>query len=168
VESLVRDLVDAGISLVRGEREDEVWPQAEQGAIERLIDLLLPPLDRDAEGAPLVPTDPELAARQQRSRDKLKQQLADGQLEEREVEIEVTPQSYPDPDAFRPPEGMESPDFSVGEWLRDNLPKRARRRQLKVREARRLLEDEELRRLVDMDEVIGEALDRVENHGIVF
>src|SRR5690606_28608220 len=93
---------------------------------------------------------------------------ADGQLEEREVEIEVTPQSYPDPDAFRPPEGMESPDFSVGEWLRDNLPKRARRRQLKVREARRLLEDEELRRLVDMDEVIGEALDRVENHGIVF
>jgi ATP-dependent HslUV protease ATP-binding subunit HslU len=80
----------------------------------------------------------------------------------------VTPQSYPDPEMFRPPDAMESPDFSFGDWLRDNLPKRPRRRNVKVPDARRMLEDEELRRLVDMDDVVSEALDRVENHGIVF
>ncbi len=168
VESLVRDLVDNGIALVRAEREDEVWPQAEQRALERLIDLLLPPLDRDAEGAPVPPEDAELAARQQRSREKLRQQVLGGELDERTVEVEVAAQNYPDPDAFRPPDGMDAPDFAFGDWLRDNLPKRPKRRQVKVPEARRILEDDELRHLVDQDEVISEALDRVENHGIVF
>lgn len=168
VESLVRDLVDAGISLVRAEREDEVWPQAEQRAIERLLDLLLPPLDRNSEGEPVEPDDAELAERRKRSREKLRQQLSEGKLDDREVDFEMTPQNYPDPEMFRPPDGMESPDFSFGDWLRDNMPKRPRRRNVKVPEARRLLEDEELRRLVDMDDVISEALDRVENHGIVF
>src|SRR5690606_18378135 len=168
VEALVRDLVDAGISLVRAEREDEVFPQAEQRAIERLLDLLLPPLDRNSEGEPVEPDDAELAERRKRSREKLRQQLSEGKLDDREVDFEMTPQNYPDPEMFRPPDGMESPDFSFGDWLRDNMPKRPRRRNVKVPEARRLLEDEELRRLVDMDDVISEALDRVENHGIVF
>jgi ATP-dependent HslUV protease ATP-binding subunit HslU len=168
VESLVRDLVDAGISLVRAEREDEVYPQAEARAIDRLLDLLLPPVDRTTEGEPIVPEDPELAARRERSREKLKQQLQEGKLDDREVEFEVTPQNYPDPDAFRPPDGIEATDFSIGDWLRDNMPKRPKRRNVKVPDARRLIEDEELRRLVDMDEVVSEALDRVENHGIVF
>src|SRR5690606_7559464 len=110
VESLVRDLVDAGISLVRAEREDEAWPQAEQRAIARLLDLLLPPLDRNSEGEPVEPDDPELAARRQRSREKLRQQLQEGKLDDREVELEVTPQNYPDPEMFRPPDAMESPD----------------------------------------------------------
>ncbi len=168
VESLVRDLVDAGISLVRAEREDEVWPQAEQRAIERLLDLLLPPVDRNSEGEPVEPDDVELAERRKRSREKLRQQLSEGKLDDRAVDFEVTPQNYPDPDFFRPPDGMESPDFSFGDWLRDNLPKRPKRRSVKVPDARRMLEDEELRRLVDMDDVVSEALERVENHGIVF
>ncbi len=168
VESLVRDLVDAGISLVRSEREDEVWPQAEQRAIETLLDLLLPPVDVDGEGQPVPPSDPEMAKRRERSREKLRKQLLDGALDDKEVEIEVAPLNYPDPDAFRPPEGMEGPEFSFSDWLRDNLPKKSKRRLVKVPEARRILEDDELRRLVDMDDVVNEALDRVENHGIVF
>ncbi len=168
VESLVRDLVDAGISLVRTEREDEVWPQAEQRATDQLLDLLLPPVDRAEDGAPVAPEDPALAARRERSREKLRKELLDGAYDDREVELEVTPQNYPDPDAFRPPEGIEGPEFSFGDWIRDNLPKKPRRRAVKVPEARRILEDEELRRLVDMDDVVNEALDRVENHGIVF
>jgi ATP-dependent HslUV protease ATP-binding subunit HslU len=168
VESLVRDLVDVGISLVRAEREDEVLPQAEQAAIGRLLDLLLPPLDRAEDGAAVTPEDPELAARRERSREKLRTDLNEGKLDDREVELEVSPMNYPDPDAFRPPEGQEGPDWSFTDWVRDNLPKKPKRRKLKVTEARRVIEDDELRRMVDMDDVVNEALDRVENHGIVF
>ncbi|HET9134365.1 MAG TPA: ATP-dependent protease ATPase subunit HslU [Gemmatimonadales bacterium] len=168
VEAIVRDLVDAGISLVRTEREDEVFPQAEQRALERLLDLLLPPVERNADGSPKVSDDKALAERQARSREKLKQQILDGTLDDREVEVEVTPQGYPDPDAFRPPEGQDAPDWSFQDWLKESLPKKAKRRMMKVPEARRVLEDDELRKLVDMDDVVNEALDRVENHGIVF
>jgi ATP-dependent HslUV protease ATP-binding subunit HslU len=168
VESLVRDLVDIGISLVRAEREDEVLPQAEARAIERVLDLLLPPLDRAEDGAALEPEDPKLAARRERSRAKLRDDLIGGRLDDREVELELSPMNYPDPDAFRQPEGPEVADWSFGDWFRDNMPKKPRRRLLKIPEARRVIEDEELRGMVDMDDVVGEALDRVENHGIVF
>src|SRR5690242_763496 len=100
VESMVRDLVDAAISLVRAEREDEVWPQAEERAIERLLDLLLPAVEAED-------SDPALKERRKASRAKLKQQLMDGKLDEREVEIDVTPMNYPSPDSTQPPGGME-------------------------------------------------------------
>ncbi len=168
VEAMVRDLVDAAISLVRSEREDEVWPQAEARAIDRVLDLLLPPVERNEEGIAVEPADEALRLRRAESRDKLRAQLMDGKLDDREVEIEVTPQNYPNPDAFRPPEGMEGTDYSFSDWLQDVMPKKPKRRITKVLEARRLLEDEELRALVDMDETVNEALDRVENHGIIF
>ncbi|MBA2292410.1 MAG: ATP-dependent protease ATPase subunit HslU [Gemmatimonadales bacterium] len=168
VEAMVRDLVDAAISLVRAEREDEVWPQAETRAIDRVLDLLLPPVERNEEGAAVEPADDALRQRRAESREKLRAQLMDGKLDDREVEIEVTPQNYPNPDAFRPPEGMEGTDYSFSDWLQDVMPKKPKRRITKVLEARRLLEDEELRALVDMDETVNEALDRVENHGIIF
>jgi len=168
VESMIRDLIDAGISLVRSEREDEVWPQAEQRAIEKLLDLLLPPVERKSDGTPLEPEEPELAARRARSREKLRKRLSDGELDDREVELDVTPQGYPDMDAFRPPEGMSEPDHSFQDWFREFAPKRPKRRLVKVPDARRILEDEALRDLVDTDDVVSEALDRVENHGIIF
>ncbi|MEO5824530.1 MAG: ATP-dependent protease ATPase subunit HslU [Gemmatimonadales bacterium] len=168
VEAMVRDLVDAAISLVRSEREDEVWPQAEARAIDRVLDLLLPPVERNDEGVAVEPSDEALRQRRAESREKLRAQLMDGKLDDREVEIEVTPQNYPNPDAFRPPEGMEGTDYSFSDWLQDVMPKKPKRRISKVIEARRLLEDEELRALVDMDETVNEALDRVENHGIIF
>lgn len=168
VESMIRELVDAGISLVRAEREDEVWPQAEQRAIEKLLDLLLPPVDRKSDGSALEPEDPELAARRARSREKLRKRLLDGELDEREVEVEVGGGSPGDLDGYRPPEGMSEPDQSLQDWMREWLPRRPRRRLVKVPDARRILEDEALRELVDTDDVVSEALDRVENHGIVF
>src|SRR4051812_35562139 len=93
VESMIRDLVDAAISLVRAEREDEVWPQAEERATLRLLDLLLPALEGDD-------SDPEMRERRAASREKLRKQLLDGKLDDREVEIDVTPMSYPSPDAM--------------------------------------------------------------------
>jgi len=190
-ESMVRDLVDAAISLVRGEREDDVLPQAEAFAEERLLDLLLPaapavPRARDTEGpepdadtetvfavSPGGEVTPQDAAgiaegRRQASREKLRALLASGSLDEREVEVEVSPQSYPMPEMLQPPQGMEGPDINLFEMMQEMMPKRKKRRRVRIPEARRILTDEELRRLVDMDDVVNEALDRVENHGIIF
>jgi len=189
-ESMVRDLVDAAINMVRTEREDEVYPQAEERADERLLDLLLPPPPPqvapaeggDKAGKPAASVfivsakgqaKAERAAtgeddRRDRSREKLRQMLAEGRLDDREVEIEVTSQGYPGLEMLQPPQGMEGADVNFTEWLQEMLPKRQKRRTVKVPEARRVLIDEELKKLVDMDDVVNEALDRVENHGIIF
>ena len=195
-ESMVRDLVDSAINLVRTEREDEVYPQAEQRADERLLDLLLPaapaPMDKAEKHAPsgregaeraevssvfVVSSSgqakPERALtpeeeRRHRSREKLRQMLSEGQLDDREVEVEVAQQGYPMMELIQPPQGIEGTDINFTEMLQDMLPKRKKRRTVKVPEARRVLVDEELKKLVDMDDVVNESLDRVENHGIIF
>ena len=176
VEGMVRDLVDAAVNLVRNEREDEVYPQAEQKADERLLDLLLPApppappstgagaeqgvfVVGRAGGATRSETSPEEESRR-RSREKLREMLAAGKLDEREVEIEVTPQAFPPIDFMQPPQGMEGTDFNFTEWLQQMLPKGKKRRSVRVVEARRILVDEELKRLVDMDDLVNEALER--------
>ncbi|HEU5359152.1 MAG TPA: ATP-dependent protease ATPase subunit HslU [Gemmatimonadales bacterium] len=168
-ESMVRDLVDAAITMVRGEREDDIFPQAERRADDRLLELLLPPPPPPPgpEGGPAAPPAAE-QERRARALDKLREQLKDGKLDEREVEIELAAQSYPMPEWMQPPQGPEGADFNVGEWLQEMLPKRKKRRTVRVVDARRILVDEELRKMVDMDDVVNEALDRVENHGIIF
>jgi len=200
VESMVRDLVDSAIQMVRGEREDEIYPQAEARAEERLLDLLLPPVAKDAHppvrpgpqaaegaaGAGAAPQrtlfvvspkgdvteradaeDAKLQERRERTREKLRALLKDGKLEERDVEVEVTQENFPPMDLLQQP-GMEGPDVNIMDWLKEMLPKRKKRRTVRVQEARRILVDEELRKLVDMDDVVNEALDRVENHGVIF
>jgi ATP-dependent HslUV protease ATP-binding subunit HslU len=94
--------------------------------------------------------------------------LAEGGLDDREVEVEVAQQGYPMMELIQPPQGMEGADINFTEMLQDMLPKRKKRRTVKVPEARRVLVDEELKKLVDMDDVVNESLDRVENHGIIF
>ncbi len=200
VESMVRELVDVSINMVRSEREDDVYPTAEQRAEERLLDLLLPPLPSPPSAAPSPPgtaPSPEAAAgvaarplfvvsskgdvhpkvpeaeteaqeRRRRTREKLRQQLKDGQLEERDVEIEVQQQSFPMLEMMQPPQGMEGPDINFGEMIQELIPKKKKRRTVHLHEARRILIDEELKKLVDMDDVVNEALDRVENHGVIF
>ncbi len=195
VESMVRDLVDASINMVRGEREDDLYPQAEARTEDRLLDLLLPPTAPPAAAPPAPPPEGAAAAgartlfvvspkgdvteraegedarakeRRERTREKLRALLHDGKLEERDVEVEVTQEPFPPVDLFQQPPGMEGPDINLMDWLKEMLPKRKKRRTVRVSEARRILIDEELRKLVDMDDVVNEALDRVENHGIVF
>ena len=200
VESMIRELVDVAINMVRTEREDDVYPTAEQRAEERLLDLLLPlppptpPLphappaagsgDQGGGGSgarplfvvsskgdvtPKVPeADAEAHERRRRTREKLRKQLKDGLLEEREVEIEVQQQSFPMLEMMQPPQGMEGTDVNFTEMLQEMLPKKKKRRTVHLHEARRTLIDEELKKLVDMDDVVNESLDRVENHGIIF
>jgi ATP-dependent HslUV protease ATP-binding subunit HslU len=186
-ESMIRDLVDAAISMVRTEREDDVYPIAEQRADERLLDILLPPPppraeSPKAEGAEMpgifvvgpagqARQEKQVSAeeeRQQRSREKLRRMLKEGQLDDREVEVDVTPQAFPMLEIMQPPQGMEGQDINFMEMLQEMLPKRKKRRNVRLPEARRILADEELKKLVDIDDVVNEALDRVENHGVLF
>jgi ATP-dependent HslUV protease ATP-binding subunit HslU len=197
VESMIRDLLDSAINMVREEREDDVYDEADRRAEERLLDLLLPPPAPSAQPAP-APAAPGAGApgdagqkplflvspqgvvtekqeaeearakeRRERTREKLRKLLKEGKLEERDVEVEVTQENYPPLDMLQPP-GMEGQDVNWMEMLREILPRRKKRRTVHVHEARRLLVDEELRKLVDMDDVVNEALDRVENHGVIF
>jgi ATP-dependent HslUV protease ATP-binding subunit HslU len=205
VESMIRDLVDAAINMVRGEREDEVFPIAEERAEERLLELLFPPVTgppqrpsaRDEESdddeasedegseAPRLfvvgsqgQAEPqgdgdgqlteEEAARRRRTREKLRALLRDGKLEDREVEVEVSHAAFPPLEFMQPMQGMEGTDINFMEMLQDMLPKKTKKRAVRISEARRILLDEELKKLVEMDDVVNESLDRVENHGIVF
>jgi ATP-dependent HslUV protease ATP-binding subunit HslU len=161
VESMIRELVDVAITMVRTEREDDVWPQAEEKAEARLLELLLPaPPQGSAEEAE--------QERRAKALERMKRDLKDGKLDDREVEVELSPQNFPMPEWNQPPEGAQDPGFSMGEWLQGMVPKQKKRRTVKIPDARRILVDEELRRMVDMDDVVNEALDRSENHGIVF
>lgn len=194
VEGMIRDLVDSAIDMVRTERESEVEDLANERVDERLLDLLLPPPAEPKAGEAAAPADapradasqpPQLfvvssggdvkqekiadagAERYKRTREKLKQLLLDGQLDAREVEIEVTPGGGPMFDMFASqgaPESMEN----FTEMLREMMPQRKKKRTVKVSEARRILLEQEFDKLVDMEDVTNDALERVESLGIVF
>ncbi len=182
VEGMVRDLVESAIDLVRTERAAEVQAQAAERVDDRLLDILLPvppearTREKAEEGAagvfvvsPSGSVSQEQAGareRYQRTRDKLRQLLKEGQLEEREVEVEVT-QAAPSGIGVMTPgqqEGMES--FS--NMLKDMLPRRTKRRTMTVAEARRVLLVEEQDKLIDRDDLATEAVARVERLGIIF
>jgi ATP-dependent HslUV protease ATP-binding subunit HslU len=191
VESMVRDLVDAAVNMVRTDREDEVEEVAAQRVEERLLDLLIPPIEEEKPAAapgdgqgegdrPRVfvatPTgaverreDAEVRERRERTREKFRKLLTDGKLEDREVEVEVT-QSMPIENMMIPMGGgMDGGmDGNLMDMLQDMLPKKTKRRTVSVAEARRILLQDELDKLVNMDEVVNEALDRVEEMGIIF
>ncbi len=180
VESMIRDLVDISINLVRADREYEVQGIAEERVHERLLDLLIPrtnpepPTSDDAvsvfvagpSGVQATEGE-EVQDRRARTREKLGDLLRDGKLEEREVEIEVT-QSASIDGMMIPMGGGEGMDHNFTEMLQDMLPKKKKRRVVSVAEARRILLQDELDKLVDMDEVVNEALYRAEEMGIVF
>ncbi len=180
VESMIRDLVDISINLVRADREYEVQELAEGRVQERLLDLLLPVTNPEPapaqEGTSVFVAGPQgvepadrepLGERRARTREKLGKLLADGKLEEREVEIEVT-QSPSIDGMMIPMGGGEGMDYNFTEMLQEMLPKKTKRRTVSVSEARRILLQDELDKLVDMDEVVNEALYRAEEMGIVF
>jgi ATP-dependent HslUV protease ATP-binding subunit HslU len=187
VESMVRDLVESAINMVRGERETEVQEVANQKVEDRLLDLLLPtppdikqsapsPTAAAGGGAHLFVVSPAGSVshetdasevRYKRTREKLKQLLVDGQLDEREIEIEVTQQAPVMFDMMVPqgaPEGMDN----LSDMLQDMLPKRKKKRTVKVSEARRILLSEELEKLINKEDVTADALDRVQTMGIIF
>ena len=149
VDSMIRDLVEAGMGLVREEKQKEVQPRAEELAEERLLDLLLP-------------------GSRETTREKLRGMLRAGGLDERTVEMDVQERAAPTMQIFGS-QGMEEMGLNLQEML-GNLPfgKKSKKRKLAVPEARRLLAQEEAEKLVDRESVVREALERVQSNGIVF
>jgi len=166
VESMVRDLVETAIDMVREEKLDEVAERAEQSAEERLLDLLLP-------SSSMPPADSSQAAeaqrreQAQRTRDKLRAQLREGKLDQRLVEVEVRERSVPSFEIVSN-QGVEEMDINVKDMLSGMFGQQKKKRKMTVSEAFDYLIQEEENRLIDMDHVTRVAVDRVEQMGILF
>ena len=168
VESMVRDLVETSIDMVREEKLDEVAERAEQSAEERLLDLLLPssPIPVDGTSASAV-SEAQRREQAQRTRDKLRVQLREGKLDQRLVEVEVRERSMPSFEIITN-QGVEEMDVNVKDMLSGMFGQQKKKRKMTVSEAFDYLIQEEENRLIDMDQVTRLAVDRVEQMGILF
>jgi ATP-dependent HslUV protease ATP-binding subunit HslU len=187
VESIVRDLVEIAIDMVREEKLEEVEDRAELNAEERILDLLLPPPAAQAPAQPAAaaaaeqgsakptPSDgghvitlpPPSSESHQRTREKLRQQFREGKLDDRTVEIDVREKNAPSFEIISN-QGVEEMDVNLKDILPNIFGQRTKKRKMKVAEAFDYLVQEEESRLIDMDQVTRTAVERVENSGIVF
>jgi len=180
VESMVRDLTELAVNMVRAEEMDKVMVKARDMAEERMLDLLLPPARREEpstagkeappremeeDNAPeeVLPDSPKTSP----TRERLRKMLREGKLDNRMVELELTQRQVPIVEIFSNT-GMEDMDFNLKEMFNSILPKKTKKRRVKVSEGLELLAEDESQRLVDMDKVSGLAVDRVEQAGIIF
>jgi ATP-dependent HslUV protease ATP-binding subunit HslU len=170
VESMVRDLVETAIDMVREEKLDEVAERAEQTAEERLLDLLLPPAPvqiPDIASLPSSTSSTASAEQATRTREKLRAQLREGKLDQRMVEVEVRERSMP---AFEiiTNQGIEEMDVNVKDMLSGFFGQAKKKRKMTVAEALDYLIQEEENKLIDMDQVTRVAVERAEQMGIIF
>jgi ATP-dependent HslUV protease ATP-binding subunit HslU len=165
VESMIRDLTELAINLVKEEERGKVALRAREQAEERVLDLLLPPrpVGIRPEGASGTDREDET----QGTREKLRRMLREGKLDERLVDVEVSASSGPMLQIMTP-QGMEEIEQNLKDLFSNLMPKKSKRRRLRVSEAIELLTQEEANRLIDMDAVTKEAVRRVEHAGIVF
>jgi ATP-dependent HslUV protease ATP-binding subunit HslU len=172
VESMIRDLVEIAIENVREEKLEDVSDKAELNAEERLLDILLPPVpaprpESGTQGILLEGTTASSGDSSSRTREKLRQQLREGKLDDRTVEIDIRERSFP---AFEiiSNQGVEEMDVNIKDMLPNIFGSRTKKRKMKVNEAFEYLIQEEEQRLIDMDQVTRLAIERVEDSGIVF
>lgn len=162
VESMIRDLVDIGVNMVKTEHSSRYAERAAENTDERLLDLLLgPPPRRKAE-----PDDLEKQSLAS-TREKFRTMLREGHLEDREVELDAPQRTSPVVEIFSP-QGMEELGVNFQEMFSGLMPQKTKRRKMKIKDARRYIHGEELDKLINMDDVISEALMRVQDSGIVF
>jgi ATP-dependent HslUV protease ATP-binding subunit HslU len=165
VESMVRDLTDISVNMVKKQRQEKIEAKARKMAEERLLDLLLPSSSRKrlrGSGEEENLMEKSLAARE-----KLRGQLLAGLLDDRQVEIDTSVGRFPIVEIFSPM-GMEEMGVNMQEMFSGMMPQKSKKRRVSVPEALKILEGEEANKLIDMEEVIGEAIERVENSGMIF
>lgn len=167
VESIIRDLTEIGIQIVRDEKTANVEEKAHEQALELVLDLLLPPISATKKPVGEMTEGDELELRHERTREKLRAQLIEGKLDDRPVEITVPSDSTPMMQVFSPM-GMEEMGMNIQEIFGGMLPKKSKKRKTTVSGALKLLTQQEAQKLIDMDEVVRLAIDRVQNSGIVF
>jgi len=166
VESMVRDLVETSIDMVREEKLDEVADRAEQSAEERVLDLLLPPLPP----APAGTSESELLAQReqtQRTREKLRAQLREGKLDQRMVDLEVRERAMPSFEIISN-QGIEEMDVNLKDMLSGIFGQQKKKRKMSVADAFEYLIQEEENKLLDMDQLTRVAVERAEQMGIIF
>jgi len=166
VDSIVRDLMEVSIKLVKDEERARMRPRAREAAEERLLDLLLPPRassysDKPPAGASMA-ANPEGA-----TREKLRTLLKDGKLDEREVEVEITEDSHPFLQVFGG-QGVEEMGLGGLKDMLGSMGRKTKRRKMKIPQALEVLTEQEAERLIDTENVQREAIERAENAGIVF
>src|SRR5579885_313696 len=171
VESIIRDLVEVTVKMVREEERQRVAVKARESAEERLLDILFPPPAKVRRPVGLTPEGHLQVSSADDShrdtREKLRKLLRAGHLNDREVELEVTAQATPMVEVFTP-QGMEEMGVNMKDLFSQIMPKKTKRRTVKIPEAMEILTQEEAARLVDMDQVAHEAIHRAEQSGIVF
>ena len=171
VESMIRDLVEIAIDMVREEKLEDVADKAELNAEERLLDILLPPSPPPRPETPqagfVLEGTTSSGDSQSRTREKLRQQLREGKLDDRVVEIETRERNFPSFEIISN-QGVEEMDVNIKDMLPNIFGQRTKKRKMKVNEAFDYLIQEEEQRLIDMEQVTRVAIDRVENSGIIF
>jgi len=174
VESMIRDLVEIAIDMIREEKLEDVADKAELNAEERLLDILLPPASPRSDsssssgsGGVVIDASTSLTESSNRTREKLRQQLREGKLDDRMVEIETRERNFPSFEIISN-QGIEEMDVNIKDMLPNIFGQRTKKRKMKVNEAFEYLIQEEEQRLIDMDQVTRVAIDRVENSGIIF
>jgi ATP-dependent HslUV protease ATP-binding subunit HslU len=169
VESMVRDLVETSIDMVREERLDEVAERAEQAAEERVLDLLLPPAAPAPPGQGVSEAEATAQREQtQRTREKLRAQLREGKLDQRMVDIEVRERAMPSFEIISNQGGMEDMDLNIKDMLSGMFGQQKKKRKMTVADAFEYLIQEEENKLLDMDQVTRAAVERAEQMGIIF
>ena len=157
VESMIRDLMESAVKMVKEEQEEKIKTKAEKNAEDRILDILIPPVkDDDAEEEDNKDT-----------REKFRAMLKNGVMDDREIELELTQQG-PSGMAVMGPMGMDDMGINIQEMLGNMMPKKRKKRKIKIKDALPLLIKEEADKLIDMDAVVKEALARTQNSGIVF
>jgi ATP-dependent HslUV protease ATP-binding subunit HslU len=168
VESMIRDLLEQGISMVRAEQAKLVTEKAEAAAVERVIDLLLPSSARDesrpASAGYVSPDDSQ--EKRQRLRDRLREQLESGKLDEREVELTIS--RKPATSVMFANMGLDQMDPDMANMFEKLIPEQTKQRKTTVAEARRILAEQETDKLLDQEKVVGEAIKRTQESGIIF
>ena len=161
VESMIRDLTDYSVNMVRQEQMERKQEAAKEMVEERLLDLLLPPLESEKDAS-------EGKASTNPTREKFSKKLRSGVLDERMVELDVSERPSGAVMEFMPVSMNDNMDMNIRDMLSNMMPKQSKRRRVNIEDARKILQQEEVSKLIDMDEVIREAVTRVEQSGIVF
>ncbi|TET69683.1 MAG: ATP-dependent protease ATPase subunit HslU [Candidatus Zixiibacteriota bacterium] len=171
VESMIRDLTDLAVNMVKKEKAERVQTKAEHLAEERTLDALLPPppsmRKKGVSANALTAEQRQAQERWRRTREKLRAQLKDGLLDERQMEIEVPNDRFPIIEIFSPM-GMEELGVNFQEMFSGMMPQKTKRRRVAVKEAKKIIVQQETQKLIDMEAVISDATARMENSGIIF
>lgn len=182
VESMIRELTDLAVNIVKKEKQFEVEPKAQENAIERILDIIIPSLRKKnpepkiqnteiaQEGSDIKiekADETETEESNSKTRSKFRNQIKNGSIDERIIEIDLSGDSMPMLQVLGPI-GLEDMGINLQDLFGNLMPKKTRKRKLTVAEAKKIITQEESQKLIDMENVIKEAIDKVQNSGIVF